>query len=202
MPWYHYISVLNPLCACKTFVEVRLGKLTYICITSSTMLTSEGCTIVCSSLIRRRANPWKLVDYLVSMAWDRSFLYFFLKTWIIHQYHPVWGCFLSLFAEVCSLLTWLSCVWKCVLNAGRHTASVGLSARNLKESDHWLLHLILGKSKCEKSFLKQYLHHQVGSRMFMKAVCHITCNLPSLNRCISYFLYAPRRGKKCQNYLA
>lgn len=70
-----------------------------------------------------------------------------------------------------------------------------LSARNLKESDHWLLHLILGKSKCEKSLLKQYLHHQVGSRMFMKAVCHITCNLRSMNCCISHFSMLPG-GKK------
>lgn len=67
--------------------------------------------------------------------------------------------------------------------------------------DHWLLHLILGKSKCEKSHLKQYLHHQVGSRMFMKAVCHITCNLWKMN-CYFLLFYAPRRGRKCQNYLA
>lgn len=70
-----------------------------------------------------------------------------------------------------------------------------------KGLDHWLLHLILGKSKCEKSLPKQYLHHQAGSRMFMKAVCHITCNLPSVKYCSSHFSMLPG-GKKCQNYLA
>lgn len=86
--------------------------------------------------------------------------------------------------------------------ADRYTAGAGLSVGSLKESDHWLLHLILGKSKCEKSLLKQYLYHQVGSRMFMKAVCHITCNLQSVNWCISYFSMLPGGGKRCQNYLA
>ena len=129
-------------------------------------------------------------------------LVFFL-TWIIHQYHVFEDIFLYLFAGVC-----FSCSPGChsvcvcaVCNAERYTAVAGPSVRNLKESDHWLLHLILGKSKCEKSLLKQYLHHQVGSRMFMKAVCHITCNLRSMNCCISYFSMLPG-GKKCQNYLA
>lgn len=81
------------------------------------------------------------------------------------------------------------------------TPRPGLSARNLKESDHWLLHLILGKSKCEKSLLQQYLHHQVVSRMFMKAVCRITCNLQSMNCCISYSCMLPG-GEKSKNYLA
>lgn len=35
----------------------------------------------------------------------------------------------------------------------------------------------------------------------MKAVCHITCNLWKMN-CYFLLLYAPRRGRKCQNYLA
>lgn len=113
-------------------------------------------------------------------------------TWIKHQYHLFEDIFPHLFAGVCFLLTWLSqCVCMC---AHASTATAGSSVKNLKESDHWLLHLILGKSKCEKSHLKQYLHHQVGSRMFMKAVCHITCNLCKMN-CYFLFLYAPRRGK-------
>lgn len=37
--------------------------------------------------------------------------------------------------------------------------------------------------------------------MFMKAVCHITCNLWKMN-CYFLLFYAPRRGRKCQNYLA
>lgn len=87
-----------------------------------------------------------------------------------------------------------TCKCACMYVSERYTATAGSSVKNLKESDHWLLHLILGKSKCEKSHLKQYLHHQVGSRMFMKAVCHITCNLCKMN-CYFLFLYAPRRGK-------
>lgn len=112
----------------------------------------------------------------------------------------LWGYF-SLFVCRSLLLVHLVVIACVCCNAERYTASAGLSVRNLKESDHWLLHLILGKSKCEKSLLKQYLHHQDGSRMFMEAVCHITCNLWSMKCCISYFSMLPG-GKKCQNYLA
>lgn len=112
----------------------------------------------------------------------------------------LWGYF-SLFVCRSLLLVHLVVIACVCCNAERYTASAGFSVRNLKESDHWLLHLILGKSKCEKSLLKQYLHHQDGSRMFMKAVCHITCNLWSMKCCISYFSMLPG-GKKCQNYLA
>lgn len=112
------------------------------------------------------------------------------------------GYFPYLFAVVCFLPTWLS-YSMCVLCATLGDIQLVLASRwgTSKSLDHWLLHLILGKSKCEKSLLKQYLHHQVGPRMFMKAVCHITCNLQSMKCCISYFSMLPG-GKKCQNYLA
>lgn len=214
MPWYHYVLVLNPLCACKTFVEVRLGKLTYICITGSTMLTLEGCTMVSSSL-SRPGLPHQRVDYhLASMARDGSFLVFFLPLWDMNNtsISSLWG-YISprLFAGVLLLahLVVIVCVSVCVCVRAcvqaracvrvRYTACAGSSVSNLKESDHWLLQLILGKSKCEKSLLKQYLHHQVGSRMFMKAVCHITCNLRNTNRCIPHFSVLPggeRNAKK------
>lgn len=129
-------------------------------------------------------------------------VFFFFLTWITQQYHLFEDIFLHLFAGVGFFLTWLSkhvCLCLCV--QPWEISSAGSSVRNLKDSDHWLLHLILGKSKCEKSLLEQYLHHQVGSRMFMKAVCHITCNLWNTNCCISYFSMLPG-GKKCQNYLA
>lgn len=125
-------------------------------------------------------------------------------TWIKHQYHLFEDIFPHLFAglllahlvvTVCVYVCTCKCA--CMYVSERYTATAGSSVKNLKESDHWLLHLILGKSKCEKSHLKQYLHHQVGSRMFMKAVCHITCNLCKMN-CYFLFLYAPRRGKNAK----
>lgn len=127
-------------------------------------------------------------------------LVFFL-TWIIHQYHLFEDIFLLFVCRSLPLahLVVIACV--CCVQRWEIYSLCWLLCEDLKESDHWLLHLILGKSKCEKFLLKQYLYDQVGSRMFMKAVCHITCNLQSMKCCISYFSMLPG-GKKCQNYLA
>lgn len=206
MPWYHYVWVLNPLCAWKTFVEVRLGKWRYICITSTTVLTSEWCTIVHFSVIRRGLTLKNHMDYhLASMAWDGSF-FFFLR--IIHQYvfEDVFSVCLQKSAS-CSPGCHCRSV-RCSPLGGMYSQGTGLSERNLKASDHHLLHLILGKSKCEKSLLKQDLHHQVWVKnIYQGAVCHITCNLQEDELLYFLLLYAPRRegergGKKSQNYLA
>ena len=163
------------------------------------MLTLEGCTMVSSSLIRP-GLPHKHVDYhLASMAWDGSFQYFLsLSDMNYTSTSPLlWGYFPQF---VCRslFLARPGChsVWVHVSNAARYRASAGPSVRNLKESDHRLLHLILGKSKCEKSLPEQYLYDQAGSRMFMKAVCHITCNLQSGSCCISYSSMLPGGVKK------
>ena len=133
MPWYHYVLVLNPLCACKTFVEVRLGKLTYICITSSTMLTLEGRTMVFSSLIRL-GLPHKQVDYhLASMAWDGSFQYFFWDELYINIIS------LRIFSSIClqepascSPGCHSVCVRACVCVCVRACACVGPTLRDIQ----------------------------------------------------------------------
>ena len=132
------------------------------------------------------------------MAWDGSFFLYFFLTWIIHQYHLFEHIFPVCLQESASCSPGCRSMCVTLRDAQPVLASLLGTSKSLITDFY---HLILGKSKCEKSLLKQYLHHQVGSRMFMKTVCHITCNLQSMNWCISYVSMLPG-GKKCQNYLA
>lgn len=163
------------------------------------MLTLEGCTMVSLSLICPRAAPQA---HGLSPGFNgfRWIILVFFSDMNNTSISSLWGYFPLCVCR--SLLLAHLVVIACMHIADRYRARAGLSVSNLKDSDHWLLHLILGKSKCEKSLLQQYLYHQVGSRMFMKAVWHITCNLQTVNCCISDSSMLPGGKRNAKNYLA